>query len=350
MNGRVYDPLIGRFLSPDMYVQLPGFSQSFNRYSYCLNNPLKYTDPDGESIIGAVIIGAIIGAYSGGVLANEGQFNPIDWDWESSRTWGYMAGGMITGALSGAAGAAIASSGIPMANTLSIMGGSLTNSLGTYAYTGGQTDITMSFGFASYNFTQKTWGCLGKEGNSTLDNIGYAMGALGNISDLLVGSQQPKTVELQTENNPLPNDIDPFGHSQIVDLNGEIIIDFGPQERGQLWGKEGRNNWVEHASYDPNLQKSTITQVKNISGNKITEGFKISGINGRRLANIGFKLDNNPGRYILGVRSCSNVAARALTLSGAPMVGLHPYLLHIQAKMWSVGIRPWTMSNYNFNY
>ncbi|MBO7588754.1 MAG: VCBS repeat-containing protein [Bacteroidaceae bacterium] len=56
MNGRVYDPLIGRFLSPDMYVQLPGFSQSFNRYSYCLNNPLKYTDPYGESwlIVGAV--------------------------------------------------------------------------------------------------------------------------------------------------------------------------------------------------------------------------------------------------------------------------------------------------------
>lgn len=27
---------------------MPDFSQSFNRYSYCLNNPLKYTDPDGE--------------------------------------------------------------------------------------------------------------------------------------------------------------------------------------------------------------------------------------------------------------------------------------------------------------
>ena len=32
-------------LSPDNYVQLPDLSQSFNRYSYCLNNPLKYTDP-----------------------------------------------------------------------------------------------------------------------------------------------------------------------------------------------------------------------------------------------------------------------------------------------------------------
>lgn len=48
MNGRLYDPQLGRFLSPDNYVQMPDFSQSFNRYSYCINNPLKFTDPDGE--------------------------------------------------------------------------------------------------------------------------------------------------------------------------------------------------------------------------------------------------------------------------------------------------------------
>ncbi len=48
MNGRLYDPLLGRFFSPDNYVQLPGFTQSYNRYSYCLNNPLKYTDPSGQ--------------------------------------------------------------------------------------------------------------------------------------------------------------------------------------------------------------------------------------------------------------------------------------------------------------
>jgi len=48
MNGRLYDPVIGRFFSPDQFVQLPEFTQSFNRYSYCLNNPLKYTDPTGQ--------------------------------------------------------------------------------------------------------------------------------------------------------------------------------------------------------------------------------------------------------------------------------------------------------------
>jgi len=47
MKGRVYDPLVGRFLSPDPFIQAPEFSLSFNRYSYCLNNPLLYTDPTG---------------------------------------------------------------------------------------------------------------------------------------------------------------------------------------------------------------------------------------------------------------------------------------------------------------
>lgn len=48
MNGRLYDPVLGRFFSPDSYVQFPGLTQSHNRYSYCLNNPLKYNDPSGN--------------------------------------------------------------------------------------------------------------------------------------------------------------------------------------------------------------------------------------------------------------------------------------------------------------
>ena len=54
MNARLYDPLYGRFLSPDPFVQTPDFSQNFNRYSYALNNPLKYTDEDGEFFIWSI--------------------------------------------------------------------------------------------------------------------------------------------------------------------------------------------------------------------------------------------------------------------------------------------------------
>ncbi len=66
MNGRLYDPVIGRFFSPDNYVQMPDNSQNFNRYSYCLNNPLKYTDPSGElfGIDDAVIAFAVFNLAS----------------------------------------------------------------------------------------------------------------------------------------------------------------------------------------------------------------------------------------------------------------------------------------------
>ena len=48
MNARLYDPAVGRFLSPDPNIQAPDMTQNYNRYSYVLNNPLRYTDPTGE--------------------------------------------------------------------------------------------------------------------------------------------------------------------------------------------------------------------------------------------------------------------------------------------------------------
>ncbi|XYH97998.1 RHS repeat-associated core domain-containing protein [Sorangium sp. So ce1128] len=47
MRGRMYDPVIGRFLTPDPLVANPLSGQSFNPYSYVLNNPLAYVDPNG---------------------------------------------------------------------------------------------------------------------------------------------------------------------------------------------------------------------------------------------------------------------------------------------------------------
>lgn len=62
MNGRMYDPVLARFLSPDDYVQLPSSAQGFNRYAYCMNNPLKYVDPSGEFI--ATIFGFFKGIWN----------------------------------------------------------------------------------------------------------------------------------------------------------------------------------------------------------------------------------------------------------------------------------------------
>ncbi len=68
MNGRMYDPQQGRFLSPDNFIQEPFNTQSYNRYGYVLNNPLMYTDPSGEFFFGGAEIGLafkIIGWVAG---------------------------------------------------------------------------------------------------------------------------------------------------------------------------------------------------------------------------------------------------------------------------------------------
>ena len=97
MNGRMYDPLLARFLSPDPFVQMPDFSQNFNRYTYCLNNPLIYTDPDGE--FWHLFIGAVIGGAINWVA------NGADLSWEGLS---YFATGAVSGALTAAfPGAAI---------------------------------------------------------------------------------------------------------------------------------------------------------------------------------------------------------------------------------------------------
>ena len=106
MNGRIYDPMLGRFLSPDPYVQLPDFSQSFNRYAYCLNNPLVFTDPAGEIVwFIPVIIGAVIGGASGAIMADQAGAQGF-WEWA-----GYVGGGALIGGLSGGAAAGVSTLG-----------------------------------------------------------------------------------------------------------------------------------------------------------------------------------------------------------------------------------------------
>ncbi len=75
MNARMYDAKLGRFLSPDTFVQFPYSTQGMNRYTYVNNNPISYTDPSGHfvtALFAAIIklaIKAIISRIISAVVA-----------------------------------------------------------------------------------------------------------------------------------------------------------------------------------------------------------------------------------------------------------------------------------------
>ena len=83
-NARLYDPAIGRFFSPDPFVQMPDFTQSFNRYSYCMNNPVMYSDPDGK-FLGIPMFGLV---FIGRSIANliDGVDNPFGSAWQQASS------------------------------------------------------------------------------------------------------------------------------------------------------------------------------------------------------------------------------------------------------------------------
>ena len=91
MNGRVYDPKLGRFLQADPFIQEADNTQSYNRYSYVINNPLNATDPSGF-IFGKIgkAFKSLAGAFTAIVVTAVCQ----------------ACGPMVIGALSGAVGAA----------------------------------------------------------------------------------------------------------------------------------------------------------------------------------------------------------------------------------------------------
>lgn len=113
MNGRVYDPILSMMLSPDNYIQNPDFSQNFNRYSYCFNNPLSYSDPSGEWVEWL-----LYGVFNG-VMNLVSNMSEIDDFGEGLLAF---AAGMIQGCLSGGFGGS--SWGLQVAST--VVGGTVT--------------------------------------------------------------------------------------------------------------------------------------------------------------------------------------------------------------------------------
>lgn len=107
MNGRIYDPTLGRFLQADPHIQAPMNSQNYNRYSYVLNNPLSYTDPSGYFFNKLFKkINKALGKFAP-VFGIALMFIPGMQAWAAQSMWhaaavGFGIGGVSTGSLKGA--------------------------------------------------------------------------------------------------------------------------------------------------------------------------------------------------------------------------------------------------------
>jgi RHS repeat-associated protein len=90
-GSRAYDPQFGQFLSPDEIIPVPGSPQYLNRYSYALGNPSSMIDPDGHFAFLTVLIGVVLGAVAGGVIAHL-----TGGDWRAGALLGAVTGAFFT--------------------------------------------------------------------------------------------------------------------------------------------------------------------------------------------------------------------------------------------------------------
>ena len=139
MDGRVYDPVIGRFLSADPVIQDPENLQSLNRYSYCMNNPLSLTDPSGYSWLSdnwrslvAAGIAIVASVVTAGLLA-PGGFAALS----TLTIWGATGAGAVGGFAGGFSGALLSGGDLGQALVAGVVGGVIGAATGFLSFAAG---------------------------------------------------------------------------------------------------------------------------------------------------------------------------------------------------------------------
>lgn len=140
MQARYYDPVVGRFLSPDPARMRSGNVDQFGRFSYVANNPVYFVDPTGRATV-AVGISAGASWLAGGGGQAQLTFSYKSWNPSTWRLGGYLAGAGQAGTQLGVGAAAVVSiSDADSAEEMSDQGGD--------ASAGGSVNVgPVSFGY-----------------------------------------------------------------------------------------------------------------------------------------------------------------------------------------------------------
>jgi len=179
----MYDPLLGRMLSPDNYVQAPDNSQNFNRYSYAMNNPLVYTDPSGEFfLLPAMMIGAFVNVVMQGWSGNAQTVGDFALSFGIGAAAGALGAGVGTGVQTASAGASFWAGFVGSAEGIStILGAGYTSSFVTGALAGAAGGFASGFPLGLGN------GLLQNQNIGQATMSGLEAGGWGALSGGVIG-------------------------------------------------------------------------------------------------------------------------------------------------------------------
>ena len=275
-NARLYDPLLGRFLSPDPYVQDPDFTQNFNRYSYCLNNPLKYTDESGEVVCTALAIGALIGGISNWLM------NGAEFSW---RGLGYYFVGVGVGMISALTGEWVAG----LTQAAGVWAGALVGAA-TGSITGAATSAVTTIG--------NNW-IAGRDWNAGLKQAviqGAVSGALsGAISGGIKGYQYAKERGANPWNNKVDGTTNTFERAVKEGIPIQDNQEAYCYANASAYADSGHGNHTVEEFIEANYyaEGGDVSALEKLSGAKVVgqggmeeirkDGFRISAslLNGR---------------------------------------------------------------------
>jgi len=145
-SARYYDPVLGRFVTPDIFVQSPYDPQSLNRYAYCRNNPVNLVDPTGHfwgaifaviwAVAKAATVGAAIGAAGAAITGGDAGQGALLGAAAGAFTGGLGflgAPGIVAGAAGGSATAGIFGMDVGIGAICGALGGAIGQGLGDWA-------------------------------------------------------------------------------------------------------------------------------------------------------------------------------------------------------------------------
>lgn len=263
MDGRMYDPMLGRFLTPDPFVQAPDYTQGLNRYIYCLNNPLSLVDPSGYSwlsknwkslaaagigigvsiiatpAVGFLLSGALGGMASGisGALLNGANVMVIAQSAIQGGVWGGIGAGVSN--ISGTIGTNV------IKNMLahSISQGFLEGIKGGNIKHGFMIGLISSAGASGISAFGRNWSVVGKTAaNAVIAGTAAELGGGKFANGAITGAYVMLFNHLMHENNPTNKK---WGTMSVKVIKG--VGDSSARASGSSGGSFG-HAWIELVS------------------------------------------------------------------------------------------------------